>query len=257
MGVMTIEVTQSFGSQLIEKRTREITIAGINLGKRQILQANESTTTTATGNITLTDADTVMQFIDPGGANRTLALPSASVGNHGYFIKNTADAWETISVYTGSTLLCVLHKNEAAWFASNNSTWHLAGKVNRIKDYPFHAIAPTSDCQTGDGKGYYFVIPKALDQCKLVYVRARHITAGASGNPTLIQLHNVDISQDLLSTRLMIDVGETDSINATTAYAINATYQVVSEGHLLRIDIDQLPTTAPKGLILVGGFQEN
>jgi hypothetical protein len=41
---------------------------------------------------------------------------------------------------------------------------------------------------------------------------------------------------------------------AATAAVINASYDDVAENDLLRIDIDAVSTTAPKGLIVTLGF---
>jgi len=124
----------------------------------------------------------------------------------------------------------------------------------RIRYIGLLVMAPTDGCVTGDGK-IYFHIPSDVSGMNLVSCHAFHITAGAGGNPTLIQVANVTDAVDILSTRIMIDVGETDSKDAATAYVIDTTKDDVVTYDIIRIDVDQLPTTAPKGLVVTLGFQ--
>lgn len=110
-------------------------------------------------------------------------------------------------------------------------------------------------CETGDGKGYLH-IPADLDGYNLVEAHAEHLNAGSGGSPTLVQIRNVTQAADMLTTRLQVDVGETGSDTAATEYAIDTANNDVSENDLLRADVDQLPTTAPEGLIVTLGFQK-
>lgn len=254
---MKLYVEETIGNVVeVESLTTILEIADFDAGLRQMLEAEQSAITTASSNLTLDNDDKTIQFIDPAGSNRTVTLPSASIDNHGFIIKNTADAWEILTIYSGATLLCTVHKGEMAWLLSNGSSWYLGGIENRVREVECIAIAPTGSCSTGDGKGY-FLVPKSMHNMNLVYARAMHISAGSGGSPTLIQVRNVTDSVDMLTTRIMIDVGETDSNNATTAYAIDTAHDDVAEGDLVAFDFDQLPTTAPVGAIIILGFQEN
>jgi len=111
----------------------------------------------------------------------------------------------------------------------------------------------TTNTATGDGKGY-FVVPEEFNGMNLVRVHARVITAGTT-NTTDIQIANVTDSQDMLSTKITIDSGETGSDSAATAAVINASYDDVATNDLLRIDVDAISTTAAKGLIVTLEFQ--
>lgn len=106
----------------------------------------------------------------------------------------------------------------------------------------------TTSVATGDGKAYV-TIPTKLNGMNLDKVHARVITAGTTGT-TDIQIHNVTDTVDMLSTKLTIDSGETGSDTAATAAVIDTTKDDVATNDLLRIDIDAVSTTAPKGLIL-------
>lgn len=124
----------------------------------------------------------------------------------------------------------------------------------KIRYIGLEVAQPGESCATGDGKKYLH-IPSDVSGMNLVSCHAFHITAGAGGNPTLIQVANVTDAVDMLSTRIMIDVGETNSKDATTAYVIDTTKDDVLTQDIIRIDVDQLPTTAPLGLVVTLGFQ--
>lgn len=109
-----------------------------------------------------------------------------------------------------------------------------------------------SDLEIGDGKAY-ITIPEECNGMNLVGVHARVITAGTT-NTTDIQIRNVTDSQDMLSTKLTIDSGETGSDTAATPAVIDTTKDDVATNDLLVIDIDAVSTTAPKGLIVILRF---
>ena len=88
----------------------------------------------------------------------------------------------------------------------------------------------------------------------LVDVHAEVITAGTTGT-TDIQIANVTQVADILSTKLTIDSGETGSDTAATAAVINTAEDDMTENDVLRIDVDAISTTAPKGLIITLGFR--
>lgn len=128
----------------------------------------------------------------------------------------------------------------------------LAGSIFGQRALQATVVDYTTDIATGDGK-FYFVVPQSLNGMNLTRVHARVISAGTTGT-TDIQLHNVTDAQDMLSTKLTIDSGETGSDTAATAAVINATYDDVATNDLIRVDIDAVSTTAPKGLILTLEF---
>jgi hypothetical protein len=59
----------------------------------------------------------------------------------------------------------------------------------------------------------------------------------------------------MLSTKLTIDSAETGSDTAAAAAVINTSTDDVATNDLLRIDVDAVSTTAPKGLIITLEFQ--
>lgn len=112
----------------------------------------------------------------------------------------------------------------------------------------------TDDVATGDGKAYFHV-PPALDGMNLVYVHAEVLTAGTTGT-TDVQVHNVDNALDMLSTKLTIDSAETGSDTAAAAAVINASNDHINTNDMIRIDVDSVSTTAPKGLLVTLGFRK-
>lgn len=101
-----------------------------------------------------------------------------------------------------------------------------------------------------------FHIPPDLTGMNLVYCHAFNTTAGTGGSPLLVQVRNVTDAVDMLSTRIMIDITETDSTTAATAYVIDTTHDDVATNDIIAIDIDQRSTVSPYGLVVTLGFQK-
>jgi hypothetical protein len=110
----------------------------------------------------------------------------------------------------------------------------------------------TTDVTTGDGAGY-MVVPSPMNGLNLVRVHARVITAGTTGT-TDIQINNVTQAADMLSTKITIDSTETGSDTAATPAVIDTGNDDVATNDLLRIDIDAVSTTKPKGLLVTLEF---
>jgi len=90
---------------------------------------------------------------------------------------------------------------------------------------------------TGDGKAYVR-IPEEFNGFDLVGVRFARVSG--TGTP-LVQVHNVTQAVDMLTTRVSIDSGETDSSTATTAVVIDTANDDVASGDRLRIDVVLCP----------------
>lgn len=115
-----------------------------------------------------------------------------------------------------------------------------------------YIVEAETACEVKEG-AYYFRVPKKLDGRKLIEVAACCITAGVTGTMTM-QIRNINISQNLLSTVLRIDSTEKDSKDASVQPVINTLYNTVSEGDQLRIDILTIHTTPANGLIFDMSF---
>jgi hypothetical protein len=107
----------------------------------------------------------------------------------------------------------------------------------------------TTDVTTGDGKAY-ITIPEALNGMNLVRAQATVVTAGTT-NATTVMVHNKTDAQDMLSGAISIASAGT----VGTVGTINGTYDDVATNDVLRIDVDSVSTTAPKGLMVVLEFQ--
>ncbi len=123
----------------------------------------------------------------------------------------------------------------------------------KIKYVEFIVFDFTIDVATGDG-AFYWHTPKEMSGMNLIEVHAEVITAGTT-NTTDIQIHNVDNSADILSTKITIDTTETGSDTAATPAVINQANFTIKENDVIRVDVDAVSTTAPKGLIVTLGFK--
>ena len=106
----------------------------------------------------------------------------------------------------------------------------------------------TTNCSTGDGKGY-FRIPDTLNSMILSTVAAAVITAGTTGTMD-IQIRNVTRVVDMLTTKITIDSAETDSKTAATPAVIDTSNDDVSTGDMIAFDIDAVHNTPAKGLLI-------
>jgi hypothetical protein len=126
----------------------------------------------------------------------------------------------------------------------------LAGSIFGTQVVQLMVFDDSQDVATGDGAGdLFFRVPSTMNGMNLVAVAAAVQTAGTTGT-TDIQVHNVTDTADMLSTVITIDSGETDSSTAATAAVINTATDDVATGDILRIDVDAVSTTAPKGLLV-------
>lgn len=96
----------------------------MELGRKLLFLTNKQT---LTGTYTM-DADTFhVQFLDPGGASRTVLLP-AEVDGAWFTIINTADADEDLTVKEDSntTTIGTIARGESQTFYCNGTTWYEA-----------------------------------------------------------------------------------------------------------------------------------
>jgi len=100
--------------------SRKITVANLFKG---IFLAQSSNTQTLTGTKTLTDADPPIQFLDPGGATRTVNLPADSYNNHGFWFYNFADADDENLTVTDGVFSVTMGRYHSAMFVPNGATW--------------------------------------------------------------------------------------------------------------------------------------
>ena len=129
----------------------------------------------------------------------------------------------------------------------------LAGSNLGTRSLQVTAFDYETDVAVGDGAAYV-TVPSSYAGMNLVAVHARVITAGTTGT-TDIQIHNLSQTADMLSTKITIDSTETGSDTAATAAVIDTSNDDVASWDILRIDVDAVSTTAPKGLIVTLEFR--
>jgi hypothetical protein len=106
-----------------------------------------------------------------------------------------------------------------------------------------------TDVTTGDGKAY-ITIPEALNGMNLVRAQATVVTAGTT-NATTVMIHNKTDAADMLSGAISIASAGT----VGTVGTVNGSADDVATNDVLRVDVDSVSTTAPKGLMVVLEFQ--
>jgi hypothetical protein len=109
----------------------------------------------------------------------------------------------------------------------------------------FAPIESIIDVAVGDGT-IAFTVPPLLNGYNLVGVLASVHTLGAGTGATTIQLRRrrAGANVDMLSTRITIDPTEYYAEDGV----VNTSYDDLQTGDQIYVDIDQLPTTPPKGL---------
>jgi hypothetical protein len=97
-----------------------------------------SNTETLTGDKTLVDTDSPVQYLDPGGSDRDVELPAEATTNHAFYVANTADADEDLVVSDdGASEIATVGQGEMALFVSDGTTWFaVSGGGGGNVDYP-------------------------------------------------------------------------------------------------------------------------
>ena len=99
--------------------------------------------------------------------------------------------------------------------------------------------------------GFYYRVPSLLNGKDITAVHAQVVTAGTTGALT-VQVTRIRSGTpvSVLSTALSIDSGTTASHQAATPAVIDLTKDDLATNDLLRVDVNGVPTTKPKGLML-------
>lgn len=129
----------------------------------------------------------------------------------------------------------------------------LSGSIFGTRVQQLVVFAPATDIATGDGKAY-FIVPDEMTGMDLVRIAATAMTAGTTDSTT-IQIANVTDSQDMLSTVMSIESGETSTRTSASPGVIDPDHDDVATGDVLRIDVDAVSDTPPKGLIVEMAFR--
>jgi len=119
------------------------------------------------------------------------------------------------------------------------------GGMYGARDVIIQVLAGDTAAEVSDGEAY-FVVPMSMNNYNLTSVAATVVTAGTTGTMD-IQINNT--GTDMLSTKITIDSGETDTSTAATPAVIDTLNDDVA-GDLIRIDVDAVHTTPAAGLIV-------
>jgi hypothetical protein len=132
----------------------------------------------------------------------------------------------------------------------------LAGSDYGVRVVTIEIFDDSEDVTTGDGAGdTLYRIPDVINGYNLVDVEAYVQTAGTTGT-TDVQIYNVTQTADMLTTKITIDSGETDSATAAAAPVIDTANDDVATADKIRIDVDATATTEAKGLWVELQFQK-
>lgn len=128
-----------------------------------------------------------------------------------------------------------------------------SGRMRKPTVVGIQVVDSGTNTATGDGKAF-FRVPAELNGMNLTGVAASVYTAGTTGT-TDIQIRNKTQAADMLTTKLTIDSGETDSSTAATAAVIDTANDDVATGDVLAIDVDAVSTTPANGLYIELRFE--
>lgn len=126
---------------------------------RAVPHADYSQTRTLTGTLTLSDSDLPVQYLDPGGSDRDVTLPAeASSTNGAFWIANTADAAETLTVKDdGGNTIDTVAQDEAKFFFCNGVSWRaLSGGGGASAGLTNNNISPTTSDVSASVANRYF-----------------------------------------------------------------------------------------------------
>jgi hypothetical protein len=221
------------------------------------LDGNLDVTTTASGTFSAPSVNPKIDLLYYDTATNALAITAGAEGASPVAptIPDPAKKIPVALIYhrVGSTSIKDTDDSTNSYIMGRNIRPFLNIPGRRIELVQARVIEFTTDITTGDGKDYIH-IPTEMDGMNLVGLHAEVITAGTTGT-TDIQVHNVTQAADMLTTKLTIDSTETGSDTAATAAVIDTANDDVAENDVLRIDVDAVSTTAPKGLIVTLKFK--
>jgi len=126
----------------------------------------------------------------------------------------------------------------------------LGGSIYGTWMMRLNVFRPDELITLGNGRAYVR-LPNFLNNTYFVYAAAQCVTAGSSST-TLIQIRSASWS-DLLTTRINIESGETDSTTATTQPVVDTGNNGMTSPDRIYIDVDQRSSTS-RGLIINLGF---
>lgn len=217
----------------------------------------ETSTTEGLGAYSLAGAVAGYRTFDAGvGTGKTVRY-SVTDGTNWEVNEGVVTAGSPVTL-TRATLLASSTGSAIDW-GSGMKTVSLilsAGELNDLTAEVFQILVfdYTANITIGDGKAY-FRIPDKCDGMNLVSAHAFAITAGSGAGNTTIQVHNIGTGLDMLTDVITIESTESDSVDAATQPSVNTSNDHVATGNKIRIDVDAVSATPPKGLIVTLKFR--
>jgi hypothetical protein len=140
----------------------------------------------------------------------------------------------------------------AGWNGSNevptkNSVYDKIQLVDK-RSVSIQVTDGATNVSVADGVAY-FTIPEILNGFNLTRAQATVVTAGTTGAST-VMIHNLTSTANMLSGAISIASGGT----VGTVGTIDTAEDDVATNDIIRIDVDSVSTTAPKGLMVVLEF---
>ena len=186
-------------------------------------------------NIKDTSADHEYQLgVSELAANRTVTLPLLT-GNDTFMFKDFHKA-SSAEINTGT---------EDNKYITPDA---LAGSNAFTKTVQQYCVEWGTELAVKDGVGY-IEIPAECNGMNLISARARVGTAGTT-NASTFDIYNVTDSTSMLSSAISIASGAKSGTGT-----VDTAHDDVATGDLIRIDVDTLSTTKPKGLIVTLAFR--
>lgn len=203
---------------------------------------------TLSGALTLDATSGNYLLLDPGGAGRTVTLPAAGNSNGlAFFIANTADAAETLTISDGATVATV-GQGQACMVACDGTDWYTV--IPTVAQAVAAGLVVVSDAN--------FAIGDNADLTKRIAFQASSITAGQTRTITMpdraINLANVgQINLDLITGGA---AGNHTLTGVTTADSLIAVMYFVGAGTDVTNVLDigsEFQITAPDTIANAGG----
>ena len=124
----------------------------------------------------------------------------------------------------------------------------LAGSNFGTKTVQQYCVEWGTELAVKDGVGY-IEIPPECNGMNLISARARVGTAGTT-NASTFDIYNVTDSTSMLSSAISIASGAKSGTGT-----VDTSHDDVATGDIIRIDVDTLSTTKPKGLVVTLAFR--
>jgi len=175
---------------------------------------------------------------------------SIATGGNIFQIGDGTETDNVIAVLDDTGSRSILRRDDSTdkvQYAHDGSDWTDIDKSDKSMTIIVNDVA--EDATVSDGQ-VYFRIPTTLTGMKLSEAHGNVVTAGTTGNTT-IQINNTTTTNDMLSSLITIASAATSGSGT-----VSATYAPVTAADVLRIDVDTVSTTAPKGLFLTLVFTQ-